>query len=87
MTLNRFQNSPPGCPNTVFLNPIMVVRAPMPLLAGRLGFMGINTSSSPPRIMVCFSFINSYPAIESEEDATDDLEVSDLANADLGGAR
>jgi hypothetical protein len=48
--------------------------------------MGINTSSSPPRMRVCFSFIASKPAIESVVDAMDDLEVL-LPKADLSGAR
>jgi len=48
--------------------------------------MGINTSSSPPLMSVCFSFIASNPVIESVVDATEDLEVL-LPKADLGGAR
>jgi hypothetical protein len=48
--------------------------------------MGINTSSSPPLMSVCFSFIASKPVIESVVDAIDDREVL-LPKADLGGAR
>lgn len=48
--------------------------------------MGINTSSSPPLISVCFSFIASNPVRESVVDAMDDLQVL-LPKADLGGAR
>jgi hypothetical protein len=48
--------------------------------------MGINTSSSPPLMSVCFSFIASKPVIESVVDATEDREVL-LPKTDLGGAR
>lgn len=46
----------------------------------------MNTSSSPPLMSVCFSFIVSKPVMESVVDATDDREEL-LAKADLGGAR
>jgi len=46
----------------------------------------MKTSSSPPRISVCFSFIASNPVMESVVDAIEDREVL-LPKADLGGAR